>query len=524
MNIVLIGMPGSGKSTLGKSVAKSLGMEFLDTDVLIEQHERRPITEIFKSDGEAYFRELESRVVETVLRVADADAARPDAKLTKHANHTATKRKLMLSVGGGAAEDPGNAKLLKKIGAVIFIDRPLEALERNIVYNGKRPLLSDKEKLVELYERRKPLYENLSDRVVDNGGGFEDASAELMRVAKLMGAGPGYLVIGDPIAHTLSPRLHGAIIGDLRALRAQRARGADAAFEGISYGAARVPMEKLEDSVADMRFGSVMGMNVTIPLKKGITRFLDELKGDAAVSGAVNTVVKSGERLIGYNTDMEGLKLALEAHGRSYAGANVIVCGTGGAASGIVCKAASEGAAGIYIVGRKEERAVEIAEAAMRAARFCTGDAAERATGETGVEDARDATFAQRGFTTAADACGVTFIKHDFTEPYVSPALADALAATDILINATPLGMDGTGKDFNAFLFLDKLPKDSFIYDLVYKPRETALVKAARERGLGAEGGLSMLIYQGILADELFFGIETDRKALYEAALNATRK
>jgi shikimate dehydrogenase len=378
----------------------------------------------------------------------------------------------MLSVGGGAAENPGNAALLGRIGPIIFIDRPLEALERNIVYNGKRPLLSDREKLVGLYERRKPLYEELSDRIIDNGGGFEDAAAELGRMALLMGAESEYLVIGDPIAHTLSPRLHGAIF------EALRAEGAGEAVTEASYRAARVPGEILRDSVADMRIGSVKGMNVTIPHKNEITRFLDELQGDAAVSGSVNTVVKSGEKLIGYNTDMEGLKLALEANGRSYDGANVIVCGTGGAASGIVCKAASEGAAKIYIVGRNEERAEAIAKDA-------------------------------------------TFIRHDFMETDVPPAFAKALADTDIFINATPLGMEGSGSDFSGFLFLDHLPKDSFVYDLVYNPKETALVKAAKERGLAAENGLSMLIYQGILSDELFFGIDTDRQTLYEAARHA---
>jgi shikimate dehydrogenase len=267
-----------------------------------------------------------------------------------------------------------------------------------------------------------------------------------------------------------------------------------------------VPEEKLGDSVADMRVGSVKGMNVTIPHKHGITSFLDELKGDAVVSGAVNTVVKSGEKLIGHNTDMEGLKLALEARGRPYRGANVIVCGTGGAASGIVCKAASEGAKKIYVAGRKEDRAGEIAKSATRAA--------VHGMGETPDQVAENDTFEE-----AAGACDVTFIRHDFTESDVSPAFAKALADADVFINATPLGMEGSGSGFNGFLFLNKLPEDSLVYDLVYNPRETELVKAARKRGLGAENGLSMLIYQGILADELFFGIKTERQELYQAAL-----
>jgi shikimate dehydrogenase len=91
------------------------------------------------------------------------------------------------------------------------------------------------------------------------------------------------------------------------------------------------------------------------------------------------------------------------------------------------------------------------------------------------------------------------------------------MAGTDILVNATPLGMEGAGKGFASFLFLDKLPDGAFVYDIVYNPRETALVRAARARGLVSEGGLSMLVYQGILSDELFFGTELDREALYTA-------
>jgi shikimate dehydrogenase len=477
MNIVLIGMPGSGKSTLGMSAARGLGMEFLDTDVLIEQHEKRPITEIFKTDGEAYFRGLETAVIETVLKIANADAGKGDAK------HSAKKRSLMLSVGGGAAEASGNAALLRRIGAIVFIDRPIEALERNIVYNGKRPLLSDREKLVELYERRRPIYEKLSDRIVANDGGFEDAAGELTRVAKLLGAESDYLVIGDPIAHTLSPRLHGAIFA---ALRAADVRGASGALADATYGAARVPVETLGTSVADMRCGSVRGMNVTIPHKKAITPFLDEIRGVAVVAGAVNTVVKEGDRLLGYNTDADGLALAIGSHGRSYAGSNVVVCGTGGAASGVVAGAASGGASNISIIGRNGERAAELVKIAETE---CAGRA--------------------------------RFIRHDFTDESVSPELANALEEANIFINATPLGMAESGSDFNGFFFLDKLPATSFVYDLVYKPRETALVKAARERGLDADCGLSMLIYQAILSDELFGGIETDREALYGAALRA---
>ncbi|MDR1495403.1 MAG: shikimate dehydrogenase [Clostridiales Family XIII bacterium] len=309
-----------------------------------------------------------------------------------------------------------------------------------------------------------------------------------------MGAESDYLVIGDPLAHTLSPRLHGALFEELRKQGYGEAANA-------SYGAVRVTPEQLEASVRDIRAGFVKGFNVTIPHKQTIVPFLDELRGDAALAGAVNTVVRDargvpaeGDNLIGYNTDMEGLKLALEARGRSYAGANVTVCGTGGAAAGVVCKAALEGAAKIVMIGRKEDAAARIREAAISAV---------PAPASPGTE--------------GASAPRVDFVRHDFSEGAESPELDEALAGTDIFINATPLGMDGTSHRFASFCFIEKLSKGAFVYDLVYKPRETALVRAARERGLGAEGGLSMLVCQAMLSDELFLGVKADSPALYEA-------
>jgi shikimate dehydrogenase len=473
-DIVLIGMPGSGKSTLGREAAKELGMEFLDTDVLIEQHERRPITEIFKTDGEPYFRRVETQVIRTVRDVAAVSG--PKMRRTGGEGRGAGNG-LMLSVGGGAAENPVNIGLLREIGTIIFIDRPLAALERNVAFNAGRPLLSGRDKLVELYTRRTPLYADIADRTISNGGGREEAIEELIRVALLRGAGADFLVIGDPIAHTRSPQLHAAAFEELKR------QGYGDVLDGATYGSVRVPADELGRAMEDVRAGSVRGLNVTIPHKKAVIGYLDDVAGDAAAAGAVNTVVKRDGRLMGYNTDMEGLKLALADCGRTYGGATVTVCGTGGAAAGIVCKAALEGAARIYILGRNADKAAAIAEKARAA---------------------------------APSPPGIIYAPCDFGSAETLE-IKEAIHRTDIFINATPLGMSGTGKSSVLPSFADMLPEDAFVYDLVYEPAETELLKAARRRGLAACGGLSMLIRQGILSDELFFGIEPDRSALYEA-------
>jgi shikimate dehydrogenase len=474
IDIVLIGMPGSGKSTLGREAAKELGMEFLDTDVLIEQHERRPITEIFKTDGEVYFRSVETQVIRTVRDVAAESVAGKQSCGTEGGG---ARKGLMLSVGGGAAENPVNVRLLREIGTIIFIDRPLAALERNVAFNAGRPLLSGREKLVELYERRTPLYAGLADRTIRNEGGREEAMEELIRVALLRGADADFLVIGDPIAHTRSPQLHKAAFDELKR------QGYADALKGATYGSVRVPPDRLGQAIEDVRAGAVRGLNVTIPHKKAVIGYLDDVAGDAAAAGAVNTVVKRDGRLMGYNTDMEGLKLALADRGISYKDATVTVCGTGGAAAGIVCKAALEGAARIYILGRNADKAAAIAEKARAA---------------------------------APSPSEIIYAPCDFGSAETLES-KDAIHSADIFINATPLGMSGVGKNQALLSFAALLPEGAFVYDLVYEPAETELVKAARQRGLAAEGGLSMLIRQGILSDELFFGIEPDRRALYEA-------
>jgi shikimate dehydrogenase len=481
-------MPGSGKSSLGRYVADSLHMEFLDTDVLIERHEKRPITEIFKTDGEPYFRRVETSVIGVV-----AQAVREIPAGERKNNG------LVLSVGGGAAENPANIDLMRGIGRLVYIERPLEALEKDISYNGNRPLLSDRERLVELFTRRAPIYRAATDLSLTNDGSFEKAAETLLAMVRMMGAEANHLVIGDPIGHSLSPKLHSAIYAEI-ASNPALAMGGDnlggpceaGTVTGIadaSYGAVRVAPAELEEAMRCVRCGGVKGLNVTIPHKKAIIPYLDEIAGDATVAEAVNTVVNRSGKLVGYNTDMEGLRYALESRGVSYGGAVVSVCGTGGAAAGIVCKAAECGASEIIVIGRNGEKADAI-----------FGAAGKLAAGSDG-----------------AGGLKTTFVSHDFERQGLPGELGEALARTDLLVNATPLGMGSVGRSFADFSFLDGLKKTAFVYDIVYDPPETALLCAAKERGIRAESGLSMLICQGILSDELFFGVELDRKELFKA-------
>ncbi len=141
-NLILIGMPGCGKSTLGERVAKLLKYAFIDLDDEIVKHANMPIVEIFSRFGEKGFRQLER---EAVLRLEGI-------------SHT------VVGTGGGIVLDPENVALLRRIGFVCLIDRPLEELA---VGNG-RPLSSSQEAVAKLYRERRFLYEKAADHTISN--------------------------------------------------------------------------------------------------------------------------------------------------------------------------------------------------------------------------------------------------------------------------------------------------------------------------------------------------------------------
>ena len=143
-NIVLCGMPSSGKTTIGRLLAKETGREVVDTDQLVRQNAGVEIADIFRSKGEAAFRQMETEAIASV----------------------APSQGMIVSVGGGAVLNPLNVHLLKMNGRLVFIDRPLELL----VPTSDRPLSSDIEKLKAMYAVRRPVYLEAADLVVRNDG------------------------------------------------------------------------------------------------------------------------------------------------------------------------------------------------------------------------------------------------------------------------------------------------------------------------------------------------------------------
>ena len=215
-----------------------------------------------------------------------------------------------------------------------------------------------------------------------------------------------------------------------------------------SYSLFPVPANKLADAVNGLRLLGAGGVNVTIPYKLKIIPMLDELSDEARGLGAVNTVLFRNGRSYGYNTDYAGFGLLLDQQGISVAGKTAIVLGTGGAARTAAFWLQDHGAADVKLVSRQP--------------------------GETGR-------FTSLSYT---DLRNISF--------------------TDILVNATPVGM---------YPHIDKtpLPKDSLarfgvVVDLIYNPTETRLMREARELGLEAVNGLSMLVAQAVAAEEIWQG------------------
>lgn len=158
-NIVLIGMPGSGKTTIGRILAKKLGTRFYDSDKYIELTTGKSISEIFQ-DGEEFFRQLE----------------------TKALNELAAKIPCVIATGGGAVKNIQNIEILKSNGIIIFINRPLEKIAEKI-NTEKRPLLkNNKENLYKLYDERIGLYKEYCDYEIVNDNALDDAVNQIIKI------------------------------------------------------------------------------------------------------------------------------------------------------------------------------------------------------------------------------------------------------------------------------------------------------------------------------------------------------
>lgn len=161
-NIVLIGMPGSGKTTIGKILSREIGIRLVDIDKYIESRTGRTISQIF-TEGEKVFREYERKAVYNISR----------------------EKGIIISTGGGTVKDYRNVKALKENGIIIFIDRPIENIASSASLS-KRPLLKDGvDRLYSLYNERYGLYKKYCDFQITNDGSLKDAVLKIMDIIEL---------------------------------------------------------------------------------------------------------------------------------------------------------------------------------------------------------------------------------------------------------------------------------------------------------------------------------------------------
>ncbi|MDI6888671.1 MAG: shikimate dehydrogenase [Methanocellales archaeon] len=269
-----------------------------------------------------------------------------------------------------------------------------------------------------------------------------------------------YGVIGDPIEHSLSPVMHNAAFRHL---------GMDCV-----YYAFRVTLEDVRDAILGAKALGFGGLNVTIPLKE---RALEIVNADpiAEEIGAINTIdFKDG--IIGYNTDGIGAKRALKKHNISVKDKRVLLLGAGGAARAIAFQLAHDGA-GLIIVNRTAPRAVKLAQ------------------------DVRG----------VGDAIGT-----DMGD------LATLVKKVDILINSTSVGMH---PDVDKTLVTaDMMHPDLVVFDIVYNPIETCLLKEARKAGALTIDGVNMLVHQGAESFRIWTGREAPVKVMEDAVRCALKR
>jgi len=267
-------------------------------------------------------------------------------------------------------------------------------------------------------------------------------------------------VIGWPIAHSVSPAMHNAALAHL---------GLD-----WRYVAFPVAPESLPAAISGLAALGIRGINVAVPHKQAILVLMDVLTSAAQAIGAVNTVRVREGKLLGHNTDAAGFLRALTETGFDPQGCRALVLGAGGAARSVVYALATQGAS-ISILNRTADRA-------HRLANDMAGVSAEAR-----IEAGSLHTLAMR----------------------IKPV-------PDLIVNTTSLGM-WPDVDSCAWPSLLGVPKGKLVFDLVYNPRATQLVRRAREAGAVAIDGLRMLVHQGAEALELWTGEPAPTEVMYNA-------
>jgi len=272
-------------------------------------------------------------------------------------------------------------------------------------------------------------------------------------------------VIGDPIEHTLSPIMH------------------NAAFEALKldyvFLAFKVKSAEVGNAISGMRALTIHGLNVTMPHKNAVIKYLDEIDPAGKAIASANTILNKDGRLLGFNTDGVGALNALEQNGVEPRGKKVLLLGAGGAAKAIAYTLSQE-ADELVILNRTPKPATELANLLKQ-----------------------------------------KFHKKINADELSPSTIKDNLVDSDVLINATSVGMKPNANQTP--VQPEWLKPDLAVMDIVYDPIETKLAKDAKAAGAKVVSGVEMLIYQGAVSFEIWTACKAPVEVMRKAALNHLR-
>ena len=264
-------------------------------------------------------------------------------------------------------------------------------------------------------------------------------------------------ILGYPVGHSLSPQMY-------------KSAFLAAGYPNYNYTPFSIQSGRLFMAVEAIKSLGFRGMNVTIPHKTTITQYLDAIDSDAMVIGAVNTVINDGGMLTGYNTDVYGFLASLREADFLPEDSHAVILGAGGAARAILWGLCKKKAEFITIGARNPQKAQALAN-----------------------------DFLNYGNVEGFD--------------WNSDSFKEMIQTADIVINTTPLGMFPNVDDMPP-IDLKLLPEGALVYDVIYNPAETKLIKTAKEFGFPTLNGVSMLLLQGKEAYRLFTGEEPDMEVM----------
>ena len=266
-----------------------------------------------------------------------------------------------------------------------------------------------------------------------------------------------FAVIGDPIDHSLSPNIHNAAFRELEL--------------DCTYIAYRIPKDELEEGIESLKKINIAGFNVTIPHKIEMMKYLDKVDEGCSIIGATNTVTFSDGILKGYNTDMDGFLDPIKKKNIPIKDSMVLLLGAGGAARAIVAAFAKENAKEIVIANRTIEKANELVQFGKK-----VGIDAKAIQ----LEDA---------------------VKYVTTHKFI--------------VNSTSIGL----KNESSPIPTDLISKNSIVYDVVYMPMKTDLLKKSKENGATIIYGYEMLLGQACRAFEIWHKREAPYEVMKRALL-----